>query len=95
MVLEDAPQRLTRGDILTEWPPDFDRPHRATLQRWLTRAVELNLCLSEGTGRKRDPVRYWLAEAEAKWRERNPFYDQFRQQERDLNLPFRSLEELK
>ncbi len=31
MVLEDAPQKLTRQDILAEWPPDFARPDPATL----------------------------------------------------------------
>src|SRR6266404_2789689 len=25
MVLEDAPQKLTRKDILAEWPPDYPR----------------------------------------------------------------------
>jgi hypothetical protein len=37
LVLEDAPQKLTRQDILDEWPPDFERPERTTLWRWLDR----------------------------------------------------------
>ena len=26
MNFEDAPQKLTRGDVLDEWPADFDKP---------------------------------------------------------------------
>ncbi len=95
LVLDDAPQKLTRRDILGEWPDDFDKPAPATLHRWLRRAVERNLLLVEGTGRKADPLRYWLAETEAKWRERSPFYDHFLQQERDLKIPFKSLQDRK
>jgi hypothetical protein len=69
MVLEDAPQKLTRGDILAEWPADFDKPCDTTLKTWLGRAVERGIILCEGTGRKADPYRYWLRETEAKWRE--------------------------
>lgn len=82
-----------RLDILAEWPSDFDKWHPATLKRWLDRAVERNLVLCEGNGRKSDPLRYWLAETEAKWHKRNPFYDHCLQQERDLKLPFKSLQE--
>src|SRR5438876_1660194 len=35
MVLEDAPQKLTRLDILDEWPADFAKPDPVTLWRWL------------------------------------------------------------
>jgi hypothetical protein len=61
MVLEDAPQKLTCGDNLAEWPTDFDRPGTTQLKLWLARAVERGVILREGTGRKRDPYRYWLA----------------------------------
>src|SRR5205807_622785 len=37
----EAPQKLTRLDILDEWPDDFEKPGRATLWRWLARAVEM------------------------------------------------------
>jgi hypothetical protein len=93
MVLEDAPQKLTRGDILAEWPPDFDRPGATQLKLWLGRAVERGLILREGTGRKSDPFRYWLPATEAKWRERYPFYDHFEQQQREHNWPWVSLQE--
>ena len=69
MVLEDAPQKLTRRDILIEWPEDFDKPDPVTLLRWLNRAMERQLVLREGTGRKSDPFRYWTPTREAKWKE--------------------------
>jgi hypothetical protein len=95
MVLEDAPQKLTRGDILAEWPPDFAKPGGTQLQVWLNRAVEGGLILREGTGRKRDPFRYWLAAAEAKWRAESPLYDLFEQQRREQKWRWVSLQEKK
>jgi hypothetical protein len=95
MVLEDAPQKLSRFDILAEWPPDFDKPAPATLQRWLRRAVESRLVQCEGTGRKAHPYCYWLPETEARWREQNPLYDRCQEQLRELKLPYRSLQEMR
>jgi hypothetical protein len=95
MVLEDAPQKLTRGDILAEWPADFDKPGETTLKRWLSRAVERGLILCEGTGRKTDAFRYWLPATEAKWREQNPFYDHFEKQRREYKWPWTSLQDQK
>ncbi len=95
MVLEDAPQKFTRGDILAEWPADFDKPGATQLKRWLGRAVERGLILREGTGRKTDPFRYRLPASEAKWREQYPFYDHFEQQQREHNFPWISLQEKK
>ncbi len=94
MVLEEAPQKLTRGDILAEWPPDFDKPERVRLWRWLERTVASGMVLREGTGKKSDPFRYWLPQREAVWRE-NVFYDICEEQRRTLNLPFVSLQEKK
>jgi hypothetical protein len=74
MVLEDAPGKRTRQQLLTEWPPDFPAPPDRTLWRWLARAVTLGLVLQEGTGRRNDPFRYWLPDQEAKWRS-NPMYE--------------------
>ena len=95
MVLEDAPQELTRHDILDEWPPDFPKPNSGTLWRWLTRAVAAQMILVAGTGRKADPFRYWLPTSEDRWRAERPFYDLFRKQAADLKLPFRSLRQQK
>jgi hypothetical protein len=94
MVLEDAPQKLTRQDILDEWPPDFERPERTTLWRWLDRAVQSRMVLCEGSGRKADPFRYWLASTEARWRE-HFLYEVIEEQTRRLKIPFESLGEQK
>ncbi len=95
MVLEDAPQKLTRGDILAEWPADFDKPGATQLKLWLGRAVERGLILREGTGRKSEPFRYWLPASEAKWRGQYPCYDHFEQQQGEQNWRWTSLQEKK
>jgi hypothetical protein len=76
MVLEDAPQKLTRLDILDEWPDDFPKPCPATLWKWLKSAQAAGLVKVEGTGRKADSFRYWVDAAEARWRQ-HPLYDLF------------------
>ena len=94
MVLEDAQQKLTRRDILAEWPEDFDKPSPVTLYRWLKHALDNNMIRCEGTGRNTDPFRYWLPAREEIWKE-NPFYEICEQQRRDLNRPWESLTERK
>jgi hypothetical protein len=59
-VLEDSLGKRTRQQLLAEWPADFPRPSEATLIRWLNRAVAAALVCQEGTGRRADPLRYWL-----------------------------------
>jgi hypothetical protein len=90
MVLEDAPQKLTRQDILAEWPPDFEKPEPTHLWRWLRHAVERSLIACEGRGRKGDPFRYWLPEREAVWKQ-DFLYEIIEKQRLELNLPFVSL----
>jgi hypothetical protein len=92
LVLEGAPQKLTRDDILSKWPPDLDKPKPPSLWRWLRRAVERGLIACEGSGRRSDPFRYWLPEREAVWKQ-DVFYDMLEQHRRNLNLPFESLED--
>jgi hypothetical protein len=94
MVLSDAPQKLTRLDILDEWPPDFDKPNAVTLSKWLNRAVERSLIAREGTGRKSDPFRFWLPEREEVWKQ-NFLYEHLERQRQQFNLPFQSLREKK
>jgi hypothetical protein len=94
LVLAHAPQKLTRLDILAEWPPDFEKPNAASLWRFLDRAVERGLVACEGSGHKADPFRYWLPEREAVWKQA-PFYDLFEEQKRTLGLPFESLQDRK
>jgi hypothetical protein len=63
-VLESACTRLTRHEILEDWPEDYPQPDSSTLWRWLSRAVAQGTVRQIGTGRHRDPFRYWLAARE-------------------------------
>ncbi len=94
LVLAEAPQKLTRQDVLGEWPACFDRPDPVTVWRRLDRAREQGWVLCEGTGSKGDPFRYWLPEREAVWNE-GPIYRLMEQQRQALKLPFESLTERK
>jgi hypothetical protein len=67
-VLLGASGRLTRAEIRAEWPVVEAKPDEATLWRWLERAVAEGKVQRAGTGRSNQPFRYWLAEAEARWR---------------------------
>ena len=68
LVFEEAAQKLTREDILAEWPPDEEKPKAITLWRWLSRNVELGQIACEGAGRRTDPFRYWLPQCEEVWK---------------------------
>ena len=82
MVLEDARYKVTRQQILESWPPDFLKPTKITLWRWLDHAVKANLLACDGTGRKTQPFRYWLPAREAVWN-KDPIYQVMEQQERE------------
>jgi hypothetical protein len=73
MVLEDAPGKRTRMELLADWPADFPKPSGNTLYLWLKRGVAVGLVHQEGDGRKSDPFRYWLSDQEAKWKQ-SPLY---------------------
>jgi hypothetical protein len=62
--LTEAHSKLTRQEILDNWSPDYSKPDAATLWRWLSRAVAQGIVRQEGTGRPRDPFRYWLPQRE-------------------------------
>ncbi len=93
MVLQDAPQKLTRTDILAEWPAEFDKPSATSLR--LERTVAHGQIACDGTGRRNDPLRYWLPATLEKWRATNPLYDLFENRMADLKLPFESLQHRK
>jgi hypothetical protein len=66
-VLEDATKKLTRAEILAQWPADFVKPSAVMLWRWLDRAVTDGRVLMEGTGRRNHPFQYWLDGMEQVW----------------------------
>ncbi len=66
-VLEDAAHKLTRREVLRQWPQDFRAPDETTLWRWLDRAVNDGRVRRDGSGRKNAPFRYWLPGQEEKW----------------------------
>jgi hypothetical protein len=72
-VLEDAHQKLTRREILKEWPQDHPPPAEQTLWRWLDRALADGRVRRDGSGRRNHPFRYWLPGQEAKWAH-DPFH---------------------
>jgi hypothetical protein len=63
-VLREEWHKRTRQEILELWPADYPKPESTTLWRWLSRAVLQGIIRQEGTGRTRDPFRYWLPERE-------------------------------
>jgi hypothetical protein len=65
LVLEDARRKLTRREVRAQWPEDYAAPSLTVLWRWLERAVAAGLAARSGSGRRRDPFRYWLPGREA------------------------------
>jgi hypothetical protein len=70
-LLAEASWKYPRAEILRRWPRG-KRPDKATLGRWLERAVEMGLLRKDGRGQKSHPYRYWLPEREDAWRQ-DPF----------------------
>ena len=48
LILAEAPQKLTRQDLLLEWPAELDQPSATTLWRRLDKAVVQGVVLWEG-----------------------------------------------
>jgi hypothetical protein len=94
LILNDAPQKLTRQDVLGEWPTEHEAPNPTSLWRLLEKAVDQGLLSREGTGHKSDPFRYWLPAREEVWKQ-DALYQIVQQQRAELNLPFESLTERK
>jgi hypothetical protein len=63
-VLSAFEEPQTAPAILRHWPADVPPPSRATLHRWLARAVERQWLRYEASDRRNEPYRYWLPEAE-------------------------------
>jgi hypothetical protein len=64
LIFSDARQRLSRADILADWPEDALKPHPTSVWRWLERAAAEGWIRCSGTGRRSDPLRYWMPERE-------------------------------
>lgn len=70
-LLEEAPHKLTRPQILMRWPEDGTAPSEQTLWRCMSRAVERGLLCRDGVGHRNDPHYYWLPGKVEEW-ERDP-----------------------
>jgi hypothetical protein len=93
-LFEDAAQKLTRIDILNEWPEDYDKPSATTLRTWLDHLVKNSLVACEGTGRRGDPFRYWFPRCEEIWKQ-DPLYGLFEMQREATKHSYQSFSERK
>jgi hypothetical protein len=59
--------KLTRRQLLDAWPAGRPAPHPVMLWRALAAAVRIGRLEQEGTGRRRDPFRYFLPGLDAPW----------------------------
>jgi hypothetical protein len=67
-VLEHAPCKLSRAEMIEDWPhDDLPVPGDTTLRRWLDQAVAAGQVAREGAGLRNDPHLYWLPGREAEW----------------------------
>ena len=67
LVLDAARTKLTREQILENWPAEIAAPAAITLYKWLDRAVGIGQLRRDGRGSRNDPFRYWLPSLETKW----------------------------
>jgi len=63
-IFAHARRKLTRRDLLDEWPDDSPKPTEMTLGRWLAHALEQAQIKRDGAGTKTKPYRYWIKERE-------------------------------
>ena len=63
-VLKDAREKYTRDHILKNWPEMREKPHPASLWKWLEQAVADGRIQRDGEGRPYKPFRYWLRSRE-------------------------------
>lgn len=68
-ILDSARQKLTRREIMQQWPAGQARPSGKTLWRWLEQAVARGLVQRDGDGLRYAPYRYWNQSLEKKWQE--------------------------
>jgi hypothetical protein len=66
-LLTSPPRKLTRMQLLEHWPKHVPLPNPVTLWRGLESAVASGKLQQEGTGRKGDPLRYFVPGMDATW----------------------------
>jgi hypothetical protein len=64
LVLSNFADPQTAAVIHRHWPADSAPPSRATLHRWLARAVEREWLCCEASSRRNAPYHYWLPDAD-------------------------------
>jgi hypothetical protein len=64
-VLSDFDDPQTAAAILRHWPADSPPPSRATLHRWLARAVACQWPCCQASNRRNAPYLYWLPDVES------------------------------
>jgi hypothetical protein len=69
-ILSRRPAAATHHELLADWPPDREPPSASVLYLWLNRAAEERLVRREGAGRRDDPYRYRLPNADDAYRDR-------------------------
>jgi hypothetical protein len=67
IVLEDAPEPLTRLQLRDRWPGGCPRPSVRTLWNWLNAACKENLVARTGSGHTNDPFEYYLPSKMPVW----------------------------
>src|SRR4051812_12960640 len=67
-ILAGARTRLTRKQVLEQWPPDQPKADPVSVWRLLEGAVASGDLKREGTGLKNDPYHYWPPALEERWR---------------------------
>jgi hypothetical protein len=66
-LLTCPPRKMTQLQLLEQWPKGQGRPNPALLDACLERAAAEGRLQREGSGQRRDPVRYFFAGLDAIW----------------------------
>ena len=72
-ILQGRKEAATHHELLMDWPDDDDKPAASVFYEWLNRAFEQKRLRRKGAGRKSDPYRYRLENADDKYYDRGEF----------------------
>jgi hypothetical protein len=84
-ILQQRKQAATHHELLMDWPANLEPPSATMLYNWLNRAYEEKLLRRKGSGRRSDPYRYRLENADDEYYDRGempplpPFEDYLRE----------------